>query len=285
MTAPTDPKMTRIQLGIELRRLREGADRSMYEAADVLGCKQPKISKIESGAQGVKPDEVAKLVDFYDAALEKRDYLVDLAENQPKRSRRKRYHRDTVPDWAQRYFTLEWEATEIKHYEVEIITGLLQIEEYARATFRAWEPAADPRIVDRQTKARMSRQTVLTRPERPLDFHVVLSEAALHRVQGGAAVMAEQLEHLLRASELPNVTLQVLPFTGDRIAVTSSISLLHLARHELSTVYLEDLFGATYLWDSGEYTRHSVVFERICAASLSVEATRRLIAKVARKYR
>ncbi|PKW15659.1 helix-turn-helix transcriptional regulator [Saccharopolyspora spinosa] len=285
MPPSLDPRMLRIQLGIELRRLREKADRSTFEAADVLGCKQPKISKIENGHQGMKPDEVAQLLDFYGASAQQRKYLLGLAERLPKRARPKVYHRDSVPDWVQRFFALESEATEMKIHEVEIITGLFQTEDYARATLRAWEPAADPRLVESHVKTRMERQTVLTRTNRPLDLQVVLAESALHRVQGSNDVMREQLDHLLELSELPNVRLQVLPFESSRIAVTSSVALMHLADQQVSTVYLEDFFGATYLWEPAEYTRYSVIFERLSTAALSVPETRQLIARMIKKYR
>ncbi|RKT81906.1 Helix-turn-helix domain-containing protein [Saccharopolyspora antimicrobica] len=286
MPPAPDPRMLRIQLGIELRRLREQADRSTFEAADALGCKQPKISKIESGGQGVKPDEVAQLLDFYDARPKQRKYLLGLAERLPKRARPKMYHRDAVPDWFQRFLALESEASEMKINEVEIVTGLLQTEGYARSTIKAWEPAADPRLVDRQVQTRMQRQAVLTRSDDPLNLHVILSESALHRVQGNAKIMRGQLEHLLTASDQPNIKLQVLPFAApNRIAVTSTATLLHLAKQQLSAVYLEDFFGATYLWEPEEYTRYSIIFERLSAAALPVDETRELIDKVSEKYR
>lgn len=286
MPPSPDPRMLRIQLGIELRRLREQADRSTFEAADVLGCKQPKISKIESGSQGVKPDEVAQLLDFYGATAKQRKYLLGLAERLPKRARPKMYHRDAVPDWFQRFLALESDATEIKLYETELVTGLLQTEDYARSTIKAWEPVADPRLVERQVQTRLQRQEVLTRRRTPLKLHAVLSEAALHRMQGDGKIMLSQLEYLMEASERPNITLQVLPFAfPNRIAVTSSVMLFHLQEQDLSAVYLEDFFGATYLWESSDYTRYSVVFERLSLAALPVEETRELIDRVSEKYR
>lgn len=277
--------MLRIHLGIELRKLRERADRSAYEAAELLGCKQPKISKIESGGQGVKSGEVARLTEFYGASEEQRDYLVDVAERQPKRSRPKMYHRDAVPDWFRRFLALESDATEMRLYEVEIVTGLLQTEDYAHSTISAWEPAADPRLIASQVETRMRRQAVLTRSPTPLKLHAVLSEAALHRMQGDSEVMRDQLKHLISVSEWPNVTLQVLPFAvPNRIAVASGATLFHLAEQGLSAVYLEEFFGATYLWEPEEYTRYSVVFERLSSAALPAQESRELIDKLADGY-
>ncbi|MEU5847111.1 helix-turn-helix domain-containing protein [Saccharopolyspora shandongensis] len=281
MPSSPDPRMLRIQLGIELRRLREQADRSTFEAADVLGCKQPKISKIESGSQGVKPDEVAQLLDFYGATAKQRKYLLGLAERLPKRARPKMYHRDAVPDWFQRFLALESDATAIHTYEVETINGLLQTEDYMRSTIQAWEPAADPRLVESQVRARIQRQAILRRPSKLEILDAVISEAALRRIQGSREVMRDQLEHLLELSDQPNIQLRVLPFdAANRITVLSSFILFYLAQQALSAVYLEDVLGATYLWEPAEYTRYSITFDRLRAAALPPSESREFIDKV-----
>ncbi|MCX2729666.1 helix-turn-helix transcriptional regulator [Saccharopolyspora sp. NFXS83] len=281
MPTTADPRMLRIQLGIELRRLREEADRSTFEAADVLGCKQPKMSKIEGGSQGIKPEEVVQLLDFYGAPAKQRRYLADVAEQAAKRNRPKKYHRDAVPDWFQRFLALESAATEIRLYEMETITGLLQTADYARSTIQAWEPAADPRLIEQQVRTRMQRQVVLKSKSRLRSLDVVLSEAALRRVQGSSEIMQAQLSHLLELSERPSVAIRVLPFTApNRITVLSSFILLHLGAQQLSSVYLEDVLGATYLWEPDEYTRYSMTLDRLQAAALPIEESRDLIAKV-----
>ncbi|WP_243794077.1 helix-turn-helix transcriptional regulator [Saccharopolyspora gloriosae] len=281
MPTTADPRMLRIQLGIELRRLREEADRSTFEAADVLGCKQPKMSKVEGGSQGIKPEEVAQLLDFYGASAKQRRYLAEVAEQAAKRNRPKKYHRDAVPDWFQRFLALESAATEIRLYEMETITGLLQTEEYARSTIQAWEPAADPRVIEQQVQTRMQRQVVLKSKNRLRSLDVVLSEAALHRVQGSSEIMHAQLSHLLELAERTNVAIRILPFdVPNRVTVLSSFTLLHLGAQQLSAVYLEDVLGATYLWEPDEYTRYSMTLDRLQAAALPIEESRELIAKV-----
>ncbi len=281
MQTTPDPRMLRIQLGIELRRLREEADRSTFEAADVLGCKQPKMSKVEGGSQGIKPEEVARLLDFYGASAKQRRYLTEVAEQAVKRNRPKKYHRDAVPDWFQRFLALESAATEIRLYEVETVTGLLQTEDYARSTIQAWEPAADPRLVEQQVRTRMQRQAVLGGKSRLRSLDVVVSEAALRRVQGSGEIMRAQLTRLIELSERPDIAIRVLPFSApNRITVLSSFTLLHLGAQRLSSVYLEDVLGATYLWEAEEYTRYSMTLDRLQAASLPAEESRELIAKV-----
>lgn len=285
MPVSSDPGMVSAQLGIELRRLREEAGYTALDACVAIHAQGPKMSKIENGKQFPTPDEVRKLAELYGTSAEERDYLVALAEQRPRR-RRRTGQRDAVPDWFRRFLALEWDASEIKGYQSENVPGLLQTEDYARSMIRAWEPEADERLIDKQVAARMRRQAVLRRTGRPsLRFEIVLSEAALRRVQGSKTIMKAQLRHLAKASRRPNITIRVLPFdVPDRITVPSPIQLFRLAEQNLSMVYLEDLFGATYLKEPEEYTQYSAVYGRLRDSALDREASRAFIDRIAGTY-
>jgi hypothetical protein len=286
MSALSDADMINAQLGIELRRLREEAGYTAVEACEPLKAQGPKLSKIENGKQGATPEEVRILCEFYRASNDERDYLVALTEQRPKHRRRRAGKRDAVPDWFRRFLALEWDATEIKGYEIDMVPGLLQTEDYARAMIRAWEPEADERLIDKQVEARMKRQDVLRRTGRPsLRLDVVLGEGALRRMLGDKKIMRVQLKHLAMMARRPNITIRVLPFEmPDRISVASAFQLFRLAQQNISTVYLEDLFGATYLKEPEEYTQYSSVFGRLRDAAYEPEESRVLIDKMAREY-
>jgi transcriptional regulator with XRE-family HTH domain len=277
--------MINAQLGIELRRLREEAGYTAVEACEPLKAQGPKLSKIENGRQGATPEEVETLCKFYRASNEERDYLVGLAEQRPKR-RRRTGKRDAVPDWFRRFIALEWDATEMKTYQIDMVPGLLQTEDYARAMIRAWEPEADDRLIDKQVEARMKRQDVLRRTGRPsLRLDAVLGEGALRRVLGNKKIMRAQLKYLAMMARRPNITIRVLPFeVPDRISVASAFELFRLSHQNISTVYLEDLFGATYLKEPEEYTQYSSVYGRLRDAAFEPEESRVLIDKMAGEY-
>jgi Domain of unknown function (DUF5753)/Helix-turn-helix domain len=286
MSALSDADMINAQLGIELRRLREEAGYTAVEACEPLKAQGPKLSKIENGKQGATPEEVKILCEFYRASNEERDYLVALAEQRPKHRRRRSGKRDAVPDWFRRFLALEWDATEIKTYQIDMVHGLLQTEDYAKAMIRAWEPEADERLIDKQVEARMRRQDVLRRTGRPsLRLELVLGEGALRRVVGNKKIMRVQLKHLAMMARRPNITVRVLPFdVPDRISVASAFELFRLAQQNISTVYLEDLFGATYLKEPEEYTQYSSVYGRLRDAALEPESSRVLIDRMAGEY-
>jgi len=286
MSALSDADMINAQLGIELRRLREEAGYTAVEACEPLKAQGPKLSKIENGKQGATPEEVRVLCEFYRASNDERDYLVALTEQRPKHRRRRAGKRDAVPDWFRRFLALEWDATEIKTYQIDMVHGLLQTEDYARAMIRAWEPEADERLIDKQVEARMKRQDVLRRTGRPsLRLELVLGEGALRRMVGNSKIMRVQLKHLAMMARRPNITVRVLPFdVPDRISVASAFELFRLAQQNISTVYLEDLFGATYLKEPEEYTQYSSVYGRLRDAALEPEGSRILIDKMAGEY-
>ncbi|KAA2253564.1 helix-turn-helix domain-containing protein [Solihabitans fulvus] len=286
MSVQPDPALINTQLGIELRRLREEAGITSGDAADRVGCKQPKMSKIENGHQGITPDEIRALGELYEASPEQIDYLVELTLQRPKR-RRRASTGDAVPDWFRRFLAVEWDASEARIYEVESVTGLLQTEEYARSMMLTWEPEADERLIDKQVATRMNRQAVLKRTGRPsLRLEVVLSEAALHRVQGSPKIMRAQLQHLIKMSKRPNITLRVLPFDAvDRVTVPAGFMLFRLSQQKLSMVYLEDALGATYLKEPEEFTAYGSVFARLRTSTLDPDATRELMDKLASAYK
>jgi Domain of unknown function (DUF5753) len=99
----------------------------------------------------------------------------------------------------------------ILQYSVQLVPGLLQTEAYAREVLSAIPPGLD---IERRVEFRMRRQKLLTDEQAPR-LWVVLDEAVLRRPVGGEEVMDEQLQRLIDAAALPNVTLQVLPFTAD----------------------------------------------------------------------
>jgi uncharacterized protein DUF5753/helix-turn-helix protein len=105
---------------------------------------------------------------------------------------------------------LEAVATNIEAFEPMAVYGLLQTEAYARALI-AYHASISLRVnVEQSVALRMSRQSVLTR-ETPAELWCVIEEQALRRPVGNAAIMAEQLDHLLEITRRPNVNVQVIP--------------------------------------------------------------------------
>ena len=144
----TTPPVARIQLGQLLRKLREQAGKTQEAAAEALECQKPRISKIETGKATISAVDVRLLIDLYGADEATGQTVVQLAREARKRATAR------IPDWAQRYVALETIASAMQVYEPELVPGLLQTEDYARAITRAADPersedAHDDRAVHR----------------------------------------------------------------------------------------------------------------------------------------
>lgn len=286
--ATQDPKVVLIQLGIQLRRLRERAGLPAHAAATRLGCSTAKISKMENGHQGIKADEVSALLELYEADDSQVAEALRLAAV-PTHNKRGGSYRDSVPHWFRRFLVMESEAESLSIYESEVVPGILQTQQYARTLLQAGHPLASNLEIEQQVEARMERKEILTKDGAPR-VDVVLNESALHRVFGGDAVMREQLDHLCKLAELPNVTLQVLPFRpeptvrhDEAFVARAQFVLLWLAETGL-VAYIEDVSGATYPEESEVIRVYADAYERLRRASLSPEASVDFIGTAARQY-
>ncbi|SBT68213.1 hypothetical protein GA0070622_5309 [Micromonospora sediminicola] len=113
------------------------------------------------------------------------------------------------PAWFRRWVDVEREAVALRAFQLAWVPGLLQTEEYARATL-AWE-ALTPAEVEELVSARIARQAVLSKERGPL-FVAVMDQAVLERpITADPAVMGAQLAHLVRWAELPSVELHIVP--------------------------------------------------------------------------
>lgn len=145
----TGPTVVRRQLGRRLRRLREQASRTEQEVERAKVCSRTTLWRIESGKAPVKMTTVRGLCWFYGAEPEVTDALTRLANGTDEHGWWES-HGDALPDWFRLYVGLEAAASDIQTYDPELIHGLMQTPEYARAVFRAAEPAASVEAIERR---------------------------------------------------------------------------------------------------------------------------------------
>jgi transcriptional regulator with XRE-family HTH domain len=274
------PTVRRLQLGRELRRLRERAGVARDAAAAELECDVSKISKLETGKQTLQAAEVRALLQLYGAAADESEQVLAVARE----ARRREPHR--VPEWVRAYVGLEAEAVEINTWDVELVPGLFQTEEYIRAVTRAADPTREPAEVERFLAIRLERQTRLFGDGLP-QLWAVMNEAVIWRIVGGPTVMREQLARLRELADMPTVSLQVLPFSaGAHAAMGSSFHILRLPEPPgTQVVYLEDLWGAEYIDREAQVAAYTQVFDRLCASAHDAAETMSLIEKAMGEFR
>jgi hypothetical protein len=258
--------------------LRAVAGLTSGEAARLVGWHQSKVSRIETGASGVKPPDVRLLLDVYQVGdPQLRDMLLVLAGSDDGGGRHHWWHayRGVLPPTYRDFISLEAQASTMRSLETSVVPGLLQTPEYARAVTRAAVGGLDndgPERLDALVQVRLARQDVL-RADPPLALSVVLDEAVVRREVGGPGVMARQLDRLVEAAHLPQVRLQVLPFAaGAHIGITGPFVIFSFpSTSDLDVVVLDHLTSSLYLERKEDLEAYSEAFNTLQFHALSPE--------------
>ncbi|MGH8965466.1 MAG: helix-turn-helix domain-containing protein, partial [Actinomycetes bacterium] len=228
MSTSRGPSVRQRRLAAELRRLRERRGLTGDEVALRLTWSTAQVSRIENARTGAKIGDVLLLLDLYEIDGARREDLVSLAHDAARRGWWEEY-RD-LPSSLTDFIALESEATAVREWGSTVFPGLLQTESYARNVIGGWSDLATlpPQELERRLDVRMRRREVLHRA-RPLELSAVLDEAVLQRRIGDQKVMREQLEHLCRMADLPNVTVQILPLDVAHSVLAESFILLQFS--------------------------------------------------------
>jgi hypothetical protein len=274
---PQGPTALRIVLGNQLRQLREASGITAGAAGHAIRASHAKISRMELGRVGFKERDVADLLTLYGITDEQeRGAFLALARraNVPGWWH---HYSDILATWFEMYLGLEQASAVIRTYEPQLVPGLLQTQECASAVIRLGHPTASAEDIDRRVALRLKRQKVLTQPEAP-NLWAVLDEAALWRLDGRSA-LRDQIQHLIEMTELPNVTLQVMPFySGAHAAVGGPFSILRFSEPDLpDIVYLEQLTSALYLDKTEDVQHYLMVMNRLCVQAKSPAETIRFL--------
>lgn len=274
---PQGPTALRIVLGNQLRQLREASGITAGAAGHAIRASHAKISRMELGRVGFKERDVADLLTLYGITDEQeRGAFLALARraNVPGWWH---HYSDILATWFEMYLGLEQASAVIRTYEPQLVPGLLQTRECASAVIRLGHPTASAEDIDRRVALRMKRQKVLTQPEAP-NLWAVLDEAALWRLDGRSA-LRDQIQYLIEMTDLPNVTLQVMPFySGAHAAVGGPFSILRFSEPDLpDIVYLEQLTSALYLDKTEDVQHYLMVMNRLCVQAKSPAETIRFL--------
>ena len=292
MGAPQSPIGSRRRLGAELRRLRTKAGLTLDEVAEQMTCSTSKISRLETGKGIPKLPDVRELMRIYNVTFEtEREMLLRLVRDGREHGWWEPLTEGVTPerfvmDAPSRYPALETEAAAIRSFDIAVLNGLLQSREYARAMMRSlFARHSDPEL-DRLVELRLRRQDALFQDEQPLRLDVVLDEAVLRRMVGTPALMAAQLDVILKRAELTNVTVRVLPFDAGfhRAHVGSFVLMEFPAGTGADMVYVEGHAGESYLENGVDVERYRAILDDVISRALSPEGSRRLIEDYRRDY-
>ncbi|GAA1984596.1 helix-turn-helix transcriptional regulator [Amycolatopsis minnesotensis] len=272
----------RKQLGNELRHARAAAGMTQQQVADVLGCTQGKVNKIESGSVGVKLGDVRAMLEAFGVNGEESETLLELARAAAGQRGHWSGYRAVVPHWFRTFTDLEPAAAEIMTWHGERIPGPLQSEHYMLKQFTE----AGATDVTSLVRNRLDRKAVFDQQQPPY-YRFILSEAALRRAPGGGApaVMLDQVEHLLELDKRARVYVHILPFDARLASVPNDFTIMRFADRTRDFVYIEHSAGGHYLDEPKDFQLFVDSWDRLRGAALERQDSREFLASLADDYR
>ncbi|WP_236572873.1 helix-turn-helix domain-containing protein [Streptomyces sp. GS7] len=257
--------------GRDVKRVRLGRNLTQKHLGQAAGYSYAYVSMVESGK--VKASE--KFADGCDLAFGTNGLFAGML---------RRIDEGDHPSWFLPYLNLERKASRILTYETNLVTGIVQTEDYARAVFRVANPGASAEGIEDKVAARLRRREVFEQ-DAPPRLWAILHEACLRTVVGSAEVMAGQLDYLLAVATSPHVALQVMPFSAG-IPATSTMPFIVLRFSDSPTVlYTETRVGGR-MHDSAQTVDAALDdYDLLRAHALAPDQSLALIKNLLKEYR
>lgn len=252
------------------------------QVAEVLGCTQGKVNKIESGVVGVKLGDVRTMLETFGVDGDESETLMNLARAAAGQRGAWSGYRAVVPHWFRTFTDLEPAAAEIMTWHGERIPGPLQSEHYMLKQFTEFG-ATD---VTAMVRNRLDRKAVFDQRQPPY-YRFIISESALRRAPGGyaPAVMLDQVEHLIELERKARVYVHVLPFAARLAAVPNDFTIMRFPDRTRDFVYIEHSAGGLYLDDIKDFQLFVDSWDRLRGAALERQETRQFLTELAEHYR
>jgi transcriptional regulator with XRE-family HTH domain len=281
VAADRSPTLRRRELASQLRDLRKQSGRTVEDVARELLCSPPKISRIETGVRPASLRDVRDLCAIYGVDDSLRDRLMGLAREAKQQGWWNKYE-DIAID---RLIGLEIEAAQVSSYESCVIPWMFQTRDYAREVIRGSLPRIADHILDERVAARLTRQEIITR-ESPPHFWSLVDESSLRRRVGSNQIMRDQLKGIIDLAAIPNMTLQVVPFSlGAHPGLDNTFEFLEFQSGQPPVVYLENMAGGLYLESTSDVDRYKEALMHLRAGALDPGNSVSLIEQVRETFK
>lgn len=286
MAVKTGPTLRRVQLGKELRRLRDRAGMTPARAVEGLGFSETKLWRVERGLTSLdKVQDLRNLCERYGLEDEEDiEFLVQIQRDSLSRDWWAPY-RNLMPSGMGMFVGLERDARRLRGWHPTLVYGLLQTESYTRALFESSKAIEETttEFLEGNVQLRMERKKLITRSEKPVELWVIMSEAALLQVLGSTEVMREQCEHIAELAKLDNVTVQILPLATPTYRTASNFVLMDFEPPMTTVVEIDDPRLVVVVDKQSEVWKHTRKFDALCAGALGPGETPKLLERLVRE--
>lgn len=246
------------------------ARKTATQAADALTVLNPKFKQsdyslfeLENPEKRRRPTEaqLELLLTFF-GAEDRFEVMRQILEIAWKRTDDAAHSLGLSPE-VEQLFAMELFAESFEAYEVEAISGLLQIKEYAERLIRYTASYSPGLNVDRVLALKLERQKVLDRPNPPM-FTMYIREAALRDDFAGQQIQCKQLKHLLLMGKRRNIVIRVVPRGVPPMAKGSGLFIRYTPKWHVALA--DTMGGASYLDQVSEMetvVRHLAELHRV----------------------
>jgi transcriptional regulator with XRE-family HTH domain len=281
MTENPNPSVRSRQVSALLRTLREDLGLSGAEVAKALGMSPSKISRLETGARGLRVEDVAAMLGHYQVPEQKRAQILDQVRKAEERGWWESQGLG-LPQLWQALINFESRATRIQNFEALVIPGLLQTDEYTEAIIRSINKTLSKVELTNLVASRRARQAVLG--TRELQFLAIIDESALRRPIAESGVMRRQLRHLVDTADRPNVTVRVVPLqAGPHSGLRGPFAIMDF-NDEPSLTYIENHHFGMFLDEKEDIAAYRVALGNILNEALEPAESAELITRLAGEY-
>jgi len=262
------------ELGAGLRALRERAELTTRALAWRVEASAANVSNWERSERLLSEERLIKILEVLQAPDDERERLLGLRRQAEGPGQLVSGAPSIGPQLA-KLIEHEQVARSITDVAPLLIPGLLQTSDYARATL------TDQRDVDTRIALRIGRRDVLTRTRQPAELVALIDSEALIRPVASPHVMADQLRHLLRMAELPNVTIQLVSSTasGYNPMLTGPFILLEFPTAP-PIVHVEHYQASAFIWENEDVHGFQAAVEKIHNVAMTPADTARVIAEL-----
>lgn len=273
VTTYRKPLLARRQLGRRLQRLRLEAGFGLDDVTEAQIAGRTKMWRVESGRISVRQGDVLALARLYGLDATTTDSLLALAAA-TKAAGFQQDHDSAVAEWTGLYADLEAAAAHLRTYTCEVVHGLLQTADYARAVTAA-NPALAPDAVERLVAFRLQRQQSFFEQRESGRLDAVLTAGAFGLMVGSPEIMAAQWSHLRDLASREEVNVKVLPVDGVHAAMRGDFVIMDFSdTDDPPLVYLESLIGSRYVERTDQLHMYREAFDRIFSRAVPVEEYR-----------
>lgn len=272
-TTPTEHLNPLQRFGRDVRQVRQARKLTQKHLGKATGYSEGYVSKVESGTLLPRPS--MKFARGCDITFGTGELFAGMLL---------RIDDGDHPSWFSPYLNLERQASRILDYSANLMKGILQTDDYARAIFRAYHSQEMAEAIEDKVAARLRRRKVFEQDSPPL-LWTIIQEACLRTVVGGAEVMTGQLKYLLTAAASPHITLQVMPFSaGAPAASTRPFTVLRFTNSP-TVLYTETRVGGR-MYDSAQAVDSALDdYDLLRAHALSPDQSLALIKNLLKEYR